>query len=478
MNSFRSPLTAALLVAAVAAPAAAQCSSGPFIAAPLALSTADDPLSPFDGGELYHKDVGFHATAPSTWSPLRGVADFRLLPAFRSCGASPPFPDVDAFSTGEDWILADDTTGRILMPQNRWGGLTVSVTPSTVGAPGSVIRAESSSPEGAAGDVFSWILPGSVMPAPLVATTERAHDGREIDLGGNNRDVDALDVPLPMWRLETGIRNAMLNPPKVFFSFSRATLPRVPATWWAGTSRSGATIFQMIWSPRTGRWSCPRIWKTYADLGLGVGEDVDALSVDERNQRILFSTTTRSRDPLLFLYCGTDLPNPVTYSDQQGQPVSGQIGLIIDDDIDAICAVDPSVRGNATGLNAFGFSMGTPVAKLGLFGPADVASSAFRTYSAAGAGWQTWASGWPPGTGRAPGFAVLLLSIPNGPPGLLPVTVVARNPADPTCGAPATAGIPVPNVLSLTGSQVDLHWFVTDQAVTSIGEAYPIRVRL
>jgi hypothetical protein len=473
----RPPLLIPFLSLVAALPVAAQCSTSPFVGAPLSLSIAGARPGALDPAELYLKPDGFRSSAPATWSPLRGVPDFRLLPVFRNCGTA-PFPDVDAISHGEDWILADDATGRIVMPQDRWGGLVFSVTPPTVGAAGSAIRAESSSAGGAAGDVFGYMLPGSVLPPELVGVTERAHDSSEIDLGAADPDLDALDAPLPMWRLQPGIRAAMLPPPRLLFSFSAATLGRVPAPWWAGTTPSGATIFQVVWSVPNASWSCPRVWKTYAELGLRAQEDVDALSVDLRNERILFSTTTRSRDPILFLYCGTDLANPVPYSDPAGTPVSTQVGLIGDDDIDAICALDPSVRGNATGLHAFAFAMGTPVPKLGLFAAAEVASSAFRVYEGGVDAWRTFVSGWPTGAVRMPGVAVLLLSIPNGPPGFLAVTVVPRDPADPVCGAPESATIPVPAAIDLTGTQVDLHWFVADQAISAVGEAWPIRVRL
>jgi hypothetical protein len=470
-------LLSPLAALALAVPVAAQCSTSPFAGAPLTLSVAADPAVPFDGAELYHKADGFRSTPPPAWSALRAVPDFRLGPVFRACGAQ-PFPDVDAVSHGEDWILADDATGRIAVPRDRWGGLVFSVTPATVGRAGSAIRSESNSAGGAAGDLFGFMLPGSTLPPALIGVTQRAHDSREVDLGPAAADVDAVDVPLPMWRLQPGIRAAMLAPPRLFFSVSNATLGRVPASWWAGTTPSGATIFQVVWSASNASWSCPRVWKTWSDLGLLAHEDLDALAVDMRNERILFSTTTRTRDPILFLYCGTDLANPVPYSDAQGVPVSDQAGLINDDDIDAICALDPSVRASSTGLNAFGFAMGTPLPKLGLFPAADVASSAFRVFDGGVDAWRAFVSGWPAGAERMPGVAVLLLSIPQGPPGFLAVAVVPRDPADPVCGAPESATIAVPPAVDLTGTQVDLHWFVADQGVQAVGEAWPIRVRL
>ena len=68
------------------------------------------------------------------------------------------------------------------------------------------------------------------------------------------------------------------------------------------TAPSGATIFHSVWNPSSVSWSCPRPWKTYLALGLAVGDDIDALAVDLRNQRLLLSTTSAVLDPLLFVY--------------------------------------------------------------------------------------------------------------------------------------------------------------------------------
>ncbi len=478
MELTRIALTAPLALS-LAAPLAAQCSAGPFVGAPFDLSVADEPGASLNASYAYQKAAGFQTTAPGSWAPITGVPDFRLRVIFRSCGAAPTaFPDVDAMSLGEDWILADDATGRVSVPGVNWGGLTFSVTRGTNGRAGSVIRDSTLTPEGAAGDVFSYVLPGSAMPQPLVGRTERVNGGREIDLGPGAHDVDALDQFIPIEALDPPLQASMLPTPDWYFSFSNASLSNVPATWWGGTTPSGATIFLAHFSAATGQWTCPRIWKSYAQLGLTAADDVDALAVDVRNQRVLLSTTSHTRNPILFAFFGNDTLTLLPYEDVDTIPISDKIGLIGDDDIDAICAMDPSVRVTTTGgLNAFWYAMGTPVPKAYPFPASDVSASAFRTYDASGAGVRTIVSGWTP-SGPAAGFAVLFLSSPTAPGTWLPGPILMRNPGDLVCGNPLAADLHIPASLALSADAVDLRWFVADQAITEIAEAYPLRVRL
>ncbi len=460
----------------------AQCSEGPFVGAPFAMSFAEGGGGVFASHQSYHKGLGFLAVAPSTWTGPAGMPHFDFALAVQGCsGWLSPLPDIDAMSVGKDWILADDATGRAVVPQDRWGSLTFSVTRGTLGRPGTALRTESSSRRDAVGgDLFSYILPGSAMPGSLVGVAERVHDSREIDSGAIAQELDALDHFAHLFTSEPFVQTAMGTNLQWFFSLSNAHLGRVHPFVWNGTTPSGATIFQMTWQPSTSTWSCPQIWKTYAELGLNATEDLDALAVDLERQRILFSTKSAARDPILFLYYGTDMAVPVPYANAQGQPVSGDIGLIDDDDVDAVCAIDPSVRASTAGLSPYAFFMGTPRPKQFLFlPPADLSSSAFRETVAgpANSSYRSFVKGWP-ATGVGPGVAALFWSLADQPGTLVPFTVLARHPLSAICGDPISAQIPVPDLPASRGVQVDLRWFVADQALVSIHEAFPIQVRL
>src|SRR5690606_8546318 len=179
-----------------------------------------------------------------------------------------------------------------------------------------------------------------------------------------------------------------------------------------------------------GRWNCPRVWATPADLGLRDDEDVDALAIDVRQCQMLFSTRNpraNRRNPILFLrYCSDAPPAPVPYSTSNGTPVSNEMGLLEqdEDDVDAICAMDPSVRGTSSGVNGTAFAMGTPRPRAFPF-PGEISAQAFRTWDGAVERFQTWVAGWPV-TGRGAGVAGLVWTLPDTPFPMVPVGVVAR----------------------------------------------------
>jgi hypothetical protein len=467
-----------LVLALSTGTALAQCpeSHGMFAGLATALSHDRDLRVPLGASTVYVKRQGFLGVAPSAPFAPAGQPDFDLDRMFRLCSAT-ALPDVDALSIGQDWVLADDTTGEVQVPPNRWAALTVSVTRKSRGAPGSRLARELANSDGAAADVFSYILKGSALPPEVISVTERALDSREIDLGrGDQRNVDALDHLIPLYGLDPGAVGATLPPnPTVYFSVTTASLRDVPATWFGNTPPSGATILQATWV--RGQWTCPRPYKTFRDLGLAETEDLDGLAVDLLNQRLLFSTTTRTRDPILFLDCKQDMMIPVPYV-EGGVPVSTKIGLIEDDDVDGICAMDPSLRSRGNAPNPLFHAIGSPRPRL-LPPSGPVSASAFRDYQGGVLRVCSHVVGWPPVTGVGPGLAVAFLSLDFMPNPWLFVGQFARTPVNPPfCGDPHQVCLAIPAVLSLTGRYVDFHWFVADSALTNLGEAHPIRMRL
>jgi hypothetical protein len=483
--------TQLLAAACAGAAAAAQCpeSRGIFAGSGAAMSV-DGSTGGFDSGTLYLKRVGFNTAPPSQWTNAFGPS-FRVEDAFTACGAAAPLPDLDAMSLGQDWVLADNATGRVSVPAGRWAAIRFSVTRGTVGRPGSRLAEEVASGFGTGADVFSYVLPGSTLPGDVVsAGTLRAQDRAEIDLGGtqaNPPDVDALDDVIPFYDRVGGWPPVLTMQPTFYFSVSAGTVTRVPMSWWqrpngTPTTRSAATILFMTWIGQTqGQWSCPRVWRTYAELGLAPTEDVDALAIDLPNQRMLFSTKTTTRNPILFLHLGVlAAGGPVTYTGQDGEPISSKIGLLQNDDVDAICAMDPSYPlGHGGPRNPFVHSIGTPFPAL--FGsPPALSASAYRHAIAGREYFDTHVVGWPRATGVGPGFAVLFFT----PDPVLPwaytilLSVQARNTASMFCGDPRTFRIEIPAAAALTSANYGLRWFAVDARFVEIAEAHPLRITL
>lgn len=468
-----------LALLAPAAGLAAQCptSEGTFLGAPVALSLSSAGPGTLAASRVYGKRVGFHAVAPGTAAFASGF-HFDLHAILSACASTPP-PDVDAFSVGLDWILADNATGKVQVPANRWGALTFSVSLATQGRAGGAIRAEQARADGAAADVFSFFLPGSAIPAELVGRTQRAVDSEEIDLGlgRDRRDLDGLDLIVPLFGLEPGMLSLLGHEPRLFFSVAAASLDQCPATWFGGGPKSAATILEVRWNAATGAWTCPQVFLRYDALGLKVEEDVDALAIDLAQQRVLFSTKTPTRNPILFLYYGTDAAQPLPYTDVDDVPIATKIGLLETDDVDAICALDPSIRGGPGGANPQYFAFATPAATAIVPPTAGLSASAFREYVGGQPAIRTFVAGWPK-TGAGPGVGALFLTLPGGFNPIVGLGQKARNPMPAFCGDPLTLALPVPADVTLKGAAVYLRWAVADQALTTLGEAHPLQVRL
>lgn len=479
----------------------AQESRGMFAGMPAATSLEATAGLGYLPDQVYVKRPGFHTSAPKTWGALgvpAGRPNFDLAAYFRKQCRLRVALEVDALSIGEDWVIAEPCTGRAKLPPNRWAVVTFSVTRATKGKAGSTIRSEVLRPDGAAADVFSWMLPGSVVPPALVATTHRAQDSREFDLGGGRirRNVDALDHYVPLYTLESRIANPapsgmMPGVPVVFFSLSARSARLAPAAWFGKDGPSGATILMIMWNAKTRSWTCPpRVFRSWRRIGLGQKEDIDALAIDLSLRRMLFSTDIRivKRNPILFqnLAGGCEADPILTYTDpNSGNPVSEEIGLIGLDDVDAICSMDPSVRRRqdprGARQNAIFFTIGLARTPLGVFPPHFLNASSFRDRDT-GSGAVTIRSfmvGWPQNAGPAAGKAVAFLTPPTS---ILPAVVLSgvqtRNLAAPFAGDPREAKLVVPPALSLTAQTVMLRWFALDSVNLTLAEAYPILVTL
>ncbi len=474
-------LTTALLSTV---PVAAQCvpSRGPFAGAPITISLQDGSANGVRGVELRHKEPGFTTTMPARWSGPSTAPDFNLDTVMANCGAAGNLPDVNAFSIGEDWVVAD-AAGRVNVPANRWAGLTLSFTSNTRGRRGSVLEREVNAADGALGDLFSYVVRNSDLPNEMVEVLERANDSAELGLP-RGADIDALDHFVSQFQQGPILRGLLLDPPTMFFTVSQATLNRVPQApnndWFGGTPPSAATIFQVRRASVTAGWTCPRVWKTFADLGLRQADDIDALAVDLRNQKILFSTTSPLRNPILVLDYSQESANPVPYSDQNGVPISDKIDMVEDDDVDAICAIDPSTRGNAAGINIAHYMMGTPRDKVFGFPNARVDASAFRfrSLNLRGDRIRTQCIGWPH-NGNENGFAVLLASPLNTTVPLIDVAYLRRTARPGFCGDPLSVDVQLPAAFAaIQGFSLSFRWVVFDENLNGLTEAFPLRINL
>ncbi len=497
------PLLAAPLVA-MALPAQCQQSMPPFAGTPMFFSL-DGPTAPAGTALALFKCEGFTNVPPAPWTAAF-APDFNLDVVFRnlltstcSVGPTAALPDVDAVSIGLDWILSDHN-GMVDVPLNRWGALTFTVSRDSLGRAGSPIRVEADKPEGPGTDVFSYVLPQSRLPGHLVGRTLRAQDGPEIGLAPARTTIDALDQFIPLYRSDAVIRGLLRPDPTLYFSVTNATLLRVPASWWAGTPPSGATILRTTWDVGRGKWGCVQPWRTYAaiaginfgGLGLTQCEDIDGLALDIARSHILISTAVVTNGrcinrPIQILYRSllTDGdPPPVPYLTQTGTEVATAAGLIGGDDVKAICSVDPIAPLRQTGgapPNVIRLTTGTPSTVLTFPGIAHRLEGTTFLSCWPGAGparVRSYGLGWP--RGEAPGLIAAFLTVPGS--GLAPTFLVgyARNPVSPFCGDPRewAFDVPAPLRMLVPALRFEVTWVGLDSATGTLAQAFPVGLDL
>src|SRR5262249_2752432 len=148
--------------------------------------------------------------------------------------------------------------------------------------------------------------------------------------GINKGNIDAQDLFMALYDLDPALLAFLPAKPYFYFSVTNATKGLVPAAWWGATTPSGASILRMQWTGAS--WTTPSIWHTYAELGLAVGAELDALAVDEAHGFMLFSTQGNAPDELMFANLNADTIATAVYrypvaSPYPGAYVSALLGL-------------------------------------------------------------------------------------------------------------------------------------------------------
>jgi hypothetical protein len=448
-------------------------SQGPFVGAPHML-TVDASTWNTSGTQLLptnvvlYKNAGIQSSTPLLPFPIQGVPDIgRFLGNTNA--------RIDGLSGGLDWIQAN-AIGEHAATAFGLGALTFSVTRDTTSAPGGngqVIFDEwlnlTNNGDGAAGDLFSFILPGSTLAPPAwQEVTMRAQNSTEISLfGGPGKpgDLAAHDLFLIAFQQSPSMIEQILPIfTGVYFTVSKDTVGLVNPAWWQGTTPSGATILWSPWDHANRVFLTPRPFKTYSQLNLAFDDDVIAVSYDAYQRYLLFATNRDDIDPLRFAHFDPagNVLNVSTYRmPVTGQPISERMGISITrrDKIDAICALDPFVNiggSNFTWAQLFGMPRGLMPG----FPGTGLSAGASRLYEVSSTGPEYLVScftGWPKGGPPQPGAAVAIVADPTYTL-LLTVGVFTRNPADPN-GDPQQVLVQMPK-LPPNSIRLGLHWAV------------------
>ncbi len=444
-------------------------SEGALLGLPIGVSIT--PGGTLAESDLLIKSSGPQVLPPTPWAPNVTLPDYRASAFMPTVGAP---PDIDAFSVGFDWILAN-ARGEVSVPPGHWGGVSFSVSRATKGKAGEPIEIETKRPDGAAADLFSYILPGSALPPNLVDQTERMQDSTEMNIAVpiGSGDLDGHDLFLSLFYSENasvlGRLPAALLTPKIYFSVSKATIARVPLAWWRGGTPSGAVVFEATWSATKKTWSVPKPFLSPSDFALPASGEVDAIAVDRVSRFVLFSSTDPNQDPIMFLDTGTDFGVPVKYTNKGGQSVSARIGLIRGDDVDAICALD---RGGDPKMQTV---MGSP---RGFWPQTELDAQVYRASHPSGDSLHSWVTGWPGPAVRQSGLVICNLGILIPQPPWVTITQQPRNVTALFGGDPMECVVPIPPTVSGSGLPVFFTWGVIDQSFMNWDVSHQIEIRL
>lgn len=347
----------ALFLCALAPSAAAMVSPqvdpihrrGPFSADSFSLSLAA-------GDELISKNVGDQAP---------GAIGLPVLPLDYTGAVfslSSLFPghesiiEIDAMSSGND-LISFSPNGVALEGSDRWGALILSVDSAAQGTPGGWIDGRVLSGFSPSADLISYVLDNSSPTGIAPVLIGRSFIEQSFEhLGLQDGDeIDALDWFMPSIMFDESQFNdpLFLFQASVYVSLtaqSAAALEAQDQTYFGpGAVFSGAAIYRMDWAPETG-WVNARMHRSPFDLGFTTladdptNREIDALAVNEEDGSIVFSTDPATDPPntpqLQVQVAAGQVPVPVTVN-AAGKTVQDGSGIRLEDNIDAICAIDP-----------------------------------------------------------------------------------------------------------------------------------------
>ena len=318
-----------------------------------ALSRERDPQEGASQDPFLVKRPLNQTAPPFPWvSGPASVPDYSLQALFGGHAHASQFQleevDLDAVSSGTDFIPFINPDGSIVFGGPTWLGLAFSVSGDTAGAGGSVVAAVAADRDPGA-DLFTYYFEGSSGIEPGLVDRVLVEQARE-DLGfpsGGAEDVDGFDFAMGVFRETPQLASTLLFVPtnQLYFSLSRQSAGSLGSTPFAldGTGTwqpaHAAAVYRMDWFPSLQTWGPPTVAWTPQSFGpLDAPEDIDGIAVSPAGQ-ILFSTEIRDgQSQVQALLPG----GPVDLRTPSGALVAGKMGVSGDsDNVDGLCGLDP-----------------------------------------------------------------------------------------------------------------------------------------
>ena len=304
--------------------------------------------------------------APSPWAPVNTAPtvvqkDYSSNALF---GILEDVVEVDAHSIGKDMIPAvyeNTMIPNVSSESDNWLAWVVSVKEGAVGTPGSYLASRGTQPVGA--DLLSFYASGSQGIAQELIG-ENAVEATWASMGypstAATRDIDALDYGIGVHTFASNAAQPSVlfgSSNQYFFSLTPDSATALNGLSYThmfsslGVARPGH-IYCLLWDDVAG-WGSLRIDALDTDLGLDLGEDVDALALnatESTTYSYVISTPLGSRPQLLYSegqgthaeLMDREAVSIGPISTDIDTPVVEKLDLAKEtDDIDGLCGIDP-----------------------------------------------------------------------------------------------------------------------------------------
>jgi hypothetical protein len=333
--------------------------------------------------EILIVDPGAAPSTPAPWTTTRFGSTAANYPNFSLDAlfgvGNPNGVRLAAISTGNDQIPPFSEEGQLLpFTYDLWFGLTVSVSNASTGISTShPARVSAGGADSPGSELFTYYVEQSQGIDPsLVHTTvsERSRETLGLVVPPNTPpaarvDVRGLDHGLGVIAFDRNGRagNMFEQRNRFYFTLEPVNLASYPQnfaiaqgddfTAAPSVGANAATIYESKWDTDANQnhfWTTPRVYRTPEQLGLDPQIDsIDALSVDQGNGQIIFSTQVKAGTNQILAHkvingSSPMLPKPLKTHD--GVLMTVHLGLIEPDDVDGSCGIDPEANEEICGV--------------------------------------------------------------------------------------------------------------------------------
>lgn len=336
-------------------------------------------------GEILFRRSGAASGAPVAWDETVHGAESATHPDYRA--NSILFDDSGSFPGSGELRIRGLCSGNVVQPDvtsngtllqspgGLWFGLSATISNPSIPQSGSVF-AFSSNPAGVIATHYLHDSQG--IAASLVGQTALEQEATDLGFPASSTvDVGDFDFgmafitenPVPV---QGSFNDRLVNVRDTLYftlhptqSGSTVTVP-----WGAAGANIAAdtrTVYVVNWNTGTRKWGRPKVAFDSTVLNLTVGDEIDAIAVDDAKQQLIFSTTLGSSPSSQLMVKASHMTAPAPLKAFGGKLMTSWLGLrtttqgnIDPDEVGGVCGWDPEANSGA-----YSFHGGVPEYDIG-----------------------------------------------------------------------------------------------------------------